>query len=126
LVTANGTVTDATDLFGFGFVGLDVVSPHPIEDRGIGRSGDRVSKHSLLSELVELFVLACFPFRPVNGTSEGSSRKFVCLGRTNILEMLPDVVELVEVELGDAFCSQVGADFIMGERKTRSVACSVA
>jgi hypothetical protein len=79
-----------------------------------------------LSELIELFVLACFPFRPVNGTSEGSSRKFVCLGRTNILEMMPDMVELVKVELGNACGSQVGADFIMGERKTRSVACCLA
>jgi hypothetical protein len=77
LATASGTVTDATGLFGFGFVGLDVVSPHPIEDKGVGRSRDRVGKHTLLSELVELFVLACFPFRPVGGTSEGSSRKFV-------------------------------------------------
>jgi hypothetical protein len=39
--------------------------------------------------------------------------------------MLPEMVELVEVELGNAFRRRVGADFIMGERKTRSVLCCV-
>jgi hypothetical protein len=112
LATSSGTVADATSLFGLGFVSLDVVFPHPIEDGGVGGRGDRVSKHTLLGVLVELFVFACFPFRPVISSSEGSSRKFVCLGRTNIVQMAPDMVEMVEVELGNAVRSQVSANVI--------------
>jgi hypothetical protein len=78
LAATSGTVTDGT-LF---FVGRDVVGPHPIEDRGI---------------LVELVVFALVPFRPVSSKSEDSSRKFVCFERPNIVEMVPDMVELVEV-----------------------------
>mgnify|MGYP002809507245 CR=1 FL=1 len=92
LATTSRTVTDATGLFGLGFVGLDVVRPHPIEDGGIRRSGDRVSEHTLLSKLVVLLIL------------------------------VPDMVELVEVELGDAFFrGQIGADIVMRERETGSL-----
>jgi hypothetical protein len=84
LAPTSGTVADATDL-----VSLDVGSPHLIEDGGIGRSTDRVSKHTLLSELVEFLVLARYLFLPVGSSIEGSSRKFVWLGRTNISKMAP-------------------------------------
>jgi hypothetical protein len=76
LATTSKTVTDATDLFRLGFVGLDVVCPHPIEDGGIGKSGDRVSEHTLLSKLVKLLILARFPFRPASSTGESSSSEF--------------------------------------------------
>ncbi len=47
--------------------------------------------------VVELVVFARCPFRPVSSKSEDSSRKFVCFERTNIIELAPDMVELVEV-----------------------------
>jgi hypothetical protein len=76
LATTSRTVTDVTGLFRLGFVGLDVVCPHPIEDGGIGRSGDRVSEHTLLGRMVKLLILARFPFRPVSSTGEISSCEF--------------------------------------------------
>jgi hypothetical protein len=33
------------------------------------------------------------------------------------------MVELVEVELGDAFRGQIGADIVMRKRETGSLAC---
>jgi hypothetical protein len=63
----------ATGLFRLGFVGLDIVCPQPIEDGGIGRSGDRVSEHTLLIKLVKLLTLARFPFQSVSSTGESSS-----------------------------------------------------
>jgi hypothetical protein len=77
VATTSEVVADTMGLFRLGSIGLDVVSPHPIENGGIGRSRDRVIEHTLFSELVELLVLARFPFRPVSGTNESSSRKFV-------------------------------------------------
>jgi hypothetical protein len=73
LATTSRTVTDATAFLHLSFLGLDVVCPHPIEDGGSGRSGDRVSEHTLLSKLVKLLILARFPFRPVSNTGESSS-----------------------------------------------------
>jgi hypothetical protein len=61
---------------------------------GSGRLGDRVSEHTLLSKLVVLLIL------------------------------VPDMVELVEVELGDAFFrGQIGADIVMREPEMGSLAC---
>jgi hypothetical protein len=77
LTTTSRAVADAVGLFCVGSVGVDVVNPHPIESGINGRSRDRVIEHTLLSDLVELLVLARFPFQPVSGTSESTSRKFV-------------------------------------------------
>jgi hypothetical protein len=79
---------------GMGFVGLDGVSPHPIEkQRG---SGNRVA--NILC--VKLFVFVRFPFRPVSGTGDETLRKLVCLGRTNIVELTPVMVEPVGIAGG--------------------------